>query len=26
MLAYVACLALMWIFPQTVLYLPNALL
>jgi len=26
MLAYVACLALMWVFPETVLFLPKALL
>lgn len=26
MLAYILCIALMWIFPGTVLYLPNALL
>ncbi len=26
MLAYAGCLALMWIFPETVLFLPNALL
>ena len=26
MLAYAACLALMWMFPETVLFLPKALL
>ena len=26
MLSYILCIALMWIFPGTVLYLPNALL
>ncbi|RPH59762.1 MAG: TRAP transporter large permease subunit, partial [Burkholderiales bacterium] len=26
MVAYVACLVLMWLFPQTVLWLPGALL
>ena len=26
MLAYVACLAMMWVFPETVLFLPKALL